>query len=571
MRRFGCCGVVWAGLLTACTTAPRHPVSSPSQAQQPLTQIVVATPDEDHDLIAQLLLGEDALSHSDLKTAAQAYIKASQLSDEAQVSERATELALAVHDLPAAGRTLARWHQLGGAADVLAQADATLALAQGQTSQAIEDARRLVATGEPHVWERLVRVLAAGHPDPAVAGQVLAAVATPERLPNDSQVWIAMSSLALRLGRADVAQTLAQQAVQRFHSAAAYAWAGQLQFESGHPDQGRSLLEQALQKDPSNPRWRLLYASLLSQAGAQQRAAHLLADGPQSLQIYQLRVALAAHGHQQQQLQSIYQQLRQAHSPLREQAAYLLGQLAELLNRPGEALDWYDQVGDDDPHAFDADLRTAVIQANQARLDDAHAQLARMQSDYLDQPGQLRQIDELDAILYMRQHRYPEAVAAYTAALGYSPDDSGLLYDRGIAHASAGQVDASIADFRQVLRLKPGDIDASNALGFTLADSNRDLSEAEQLIAVARQARPDDPVINDSWGWLQYRLGHLPQAEQVLSAAWQHEPDPDIGVHLGEVLWQAGQKDRARQLFQHIQQQDPHNPALQQTLGRLHP
>lgn len=570
MRRFGCSGVVLAGLLSACASPSLRHGAAGNALLHPLQRIQVATTDADHDVVAQLLLGESALSHNDLKTAARAYGKASRLTTNHQVAERATELALAVHDLPAASEALARWHQLGGEPDVLAQADATLAMAQGHTRQVIEDGRRLVATHAPHAWERLVRVLV-GSPDQAAAGQVLAAVATPERLPNDTQVWISMSGLAARLGRMDVAQRLATQTVQRFHNAPAYAWAGQLQFESGNQTRGRHLLEQALQKDPTNPRWRLLYASLLSRAGQSAAAARLLAEGPQSLQIYELRLALAVHDHQQASLQRIYRQLQQAKPPLRDQAGFLLGQLAEVLGRPGEALDWYGQVGDDDPHAFDADLRTALIMASQSRLDDAHAQLAQMQSDYLDQPAQLRQVNELDAVLYMRQRRYTQAVAAYTAALGEAGRDPGLLYDRGIAHASAGDIDASIADFRQVLQLKPGDIDASNALGFTLADNHRDLPEAEQLIDVARQSRPNDPVINDSWGWLQYRLGHLPQAEQALTAAWQAQPDPEIGVHLGEVLWQAGQKDQARQLFHRIQQQDPHNLSLQQTLGRLHP
>lgn len=559
-----------AGLLTGCAGPLTHPAPAGNALRQPLQRLQVPIPDAAHDVVAQLLLAEDALSHNDLKTAARAYVQASQLTREPQVAERATELALAVHDLPAAERSLARWRQLGGQGDVLAQADATLALAQGHTSDVIAALRRLVATHAPHAWERLVRVLL-GTPDQAMAGQVLAAVATPARLPADSQIWIAMSGLAGRLGRADVAQQLADEAVRRFHNASACAWAGQLQFQAGHPAQGRVLLEQALQKDPSNPRWRLLYASLLTQSGQPAAAARLLAEGPQSLQVYELRVALAAHAHQHGQLQALYRQLQQAPTALRSQAPWLLGQLAELLGHPAAALDWYDQVGDDDPHAFDADLRTAVIEADQSRLDEAHAQLARMMSDYLDQSDQQRQINAFDAVLYMRQRRYAEAVSAYTTALAYAGADAGLLYDRGVANASAGRVDAAIADLRRVLQLKPGDIDASNALGFTLADHHRDLPEAEQLIGQARKARPDDPVITDSWGWLQYRLGHLPAARQALSSAWQAQPDADIGVHLGEVLWQSGDRAQAHQLFERIRRQDPHNPSLLQTLGRLHP
>jgi Flp pilus assembly protein TadD len=151
------------------------------------------------------------------------------------------------------------------------------------------------------------------------------------------------------------------------------------------------------------------------------------------------------------------------------------------------------------------------------------------------------------------------------------PDDPGLLYGRGLAYAEAGRIDPAIADFRHLLKIKPGDVDASNALGFTLADAGRDLAEAEKLIGVARAAKPDDPSIADSWGWLQYRLGHLEQAADVLRGAWKASRNADIGAHLAEVLWKQGHHQEARQLFDEAHKLDPHNAVLQSALRRLHP
>jgi uncharacterized protein HemY len=108
-------------------------------------------------------------------------------------------------------------------------------------------------------------------------------------------------------------------------------------------------------------------------------------------------------------------------------------------------------------------------------------------------------------------------------------------------------------------------------LGFTLADAGRDLPEAEQLIAAARAAKPNDPSIADSWGWLQYRLGHLDQAANVLRSAWQTGKDADVGVHLGEVLWKQGHREQAQQVFDEVRRIDPHNVNLQLTLKRLEP
>jgi Flp pilus assembly protein TadD len=194
-----------------------------------------------------------------------------------------------------------------------------------------------------------------------------------------------------------------------------------------------------------------------------------------------------------------------------------------------------------------------------------------MQTDYLDQPAQLRRAYEVDADLYLRDKRYAEAVDAFSHALQVVPDDPDLLYGRGLAYAEIDKIDLAVADFRRLLQIKPDDIDASNALGFTLADAGRDLPAAEKLIAAARAAKPDDPSIADSWGWLQYRLGHLDQAAQVLRSAWQSGKDADVGVHLGEVLWKQGQHEQAQQIFDEVRRIDPHNSTLQETLKRLEP
>jgi Flp pilus assembly protein TadD len=140
-----------------------------------------------------------------------------------------------------------------------------------------------------------------------------------------------------------------------------------------------------------------------------------------------------------------------------------------------------------------------------------------------------------------------------------------------MAYAEDGKVYQAFADFRHLLKLRPDYPDTCNALGYTLADAGRDLAEAERLIEIARAAKPDDPAVADSWGWLQYRLGHLDQAAQVLRSAWAARKDADIGVHLGEVLWRQGKHQDAEQVFAEVRRADPHNASLEATLKRLHP
>ncbi|MHA6205571.1 tetratricopeptide repeat protein [Dyella soli] len=556
--------------LAGCATVPGSAPRGAAASSQPLDHIVVATPDESHDLVAQLLGGEMALTHTDLKTASTYYSRAMMLSDDPRVAEQAAAVAMAVRDVPAAQAAIVRWQSLGAKPAPLAQARAQLALSQGDTDEARRQLVLLVGTGDPDAWRQFGRVLL-GSRDAAQAAQLLEAVATPQRLPADPQAWLAMSELGDKLGRHAYAQQIAEGAVKRFGTAETYAWQAQMKFHDGDKAGAKALFDKALAKSPKNTRLRLAYATLLGQSGDYAGAARMLDNGPQDADTYALRAALAARNNDTKALTRLYGQLQRSSPDVRDSSAYLLGQLAEMLDRKEEALKWYDAVPDEDEHAFDADLRSAVLLQDLGRSAEAHQRLAQMQTDYLDQPALLRRAYEVDAELYMNGQQYALAEHAFSRALQVVPDDPALLYGRGLAYAEEGQVDRAVNDLRRLLELKPDDTDASNALGYTLADANRDLAEAQRLIEAARAARPDDPAIQDSWGWLQYRLGHLDQAEKTLRGAWAVHKDADVGVHLGEVLWKQGRPEDARRVFDEVRKIDPQSISLHNTLKRLNP
>ena len=556
--------------LGACVSSPLRPAQKVATTAQPLARLVVATPDAGHDVMAQLLAGEMALNHTDLKTASGHYGKAMVLSGDPKVAERAASLAIAIHDNAAAQRALDRWQALGARPAEMAQARAELALDHGDADEARRQLELLTDSDAKDAWRQFGRVLV-GARDQAQAGRLLEALATPQRLPADAQAWLAMSELGDKFGRHAYAVQIAEAAMRRFKSAETYAWNAQMKFRDGDRAGARALLQKALAKDPKNIRLRLAYAGMLSEAGDYVGASRLLDHGAQDADTYALRAGLAAHNKDGKALAALYQDLQKAAPDVREKSAYLLGQLAEMQHRDAEALAWYRQVRDDDAHAFDADLRSAIILHEQGKLAESHQLLEQLQLDSLDQPAQLRQAWQADAELYLGEQNYAKAETAFSRALQVVPNDPGLLYGRGLAYADGGQIDLAVQDFEQLLKIKPGDVDASNALGYTLADANRDLPAAERLLGAARAARPDDPAVADSWGWLQYRLGHLEQAAQTLRGAWAARQDADVGVHLGEVLWKQGRQQEAQKVFDDVRKLDPKSPSLQETLKRLQP
>ena len=148
-------------------------------------------------------------------------------------------------------------------------------------------------------------------------------------------------------------------------------------------------------------------------------------------------------------------------------------------------------------------------------------------------------------------------------------DTIDLLYDRAIAAEKVGRLDVLEKDLRRLIKLRPDDGNAYNALGYTLADHNQRLPEALTLIEKANQLNPGDPHIQDSLGWVYFRLGRTQDALDVFRTLWRKSPDTEVGTHYGEVLWHAGQQDAARDIWRQCRQQDPNNELLRDTLKRL--
>ena len=105
--------------------------------------------------------------------------------------------------------------------------------------------------------------------------------------------------------------------------------------------------------------------------------------------------------------------------------------------------------------------------------------------------------------------------------------------------------------------------------GNTLADRTQRYQEALELIDRARTAEPDSAAIVDSYGWVLYRLGRSQEALVELRRAWGLARDPEIGAHLGEVLWTLGRREEAQRYFDESARLDPDKRSLRRALQTL--
>jgi tetratricopeptide (TPR) repeat protein len=555
--------VVACLLLAACATPLRKESGQPISTVQSVRAVA-----EKSDLPLKLIGAEYALQRNDLATAAKGYVEASMLSKNAEIAEQATRLALAGKQWDLARRALQRWELLDpGSAGVL-QSRAWIALSAGDTEAAFGSLVELTGRSGENRWRPVAQVLV-GASDKKQAAVLLARLATPERLGDRDQDWIAMSQLAFKLGDKDLAERLSAESVKRFSSADAFAWSAQLALDRGEKDAARARFAEALKRDPESLRVRTGYAALLAEMGDNAAAARALATGKQSDVVYGARAAYVARTEDKSLIGALYREIRKDKSERTGKRIYLLGQLAELIGDNTQAIEWYRQVAEDDEHWFAAGMRVVVLSDKAGDKAGAARELEALRLAAGPDTRETVDLYLLEAELQLEKSDKRAAIAIYSKGLDLAPDDPRLLYSRAMLLIEMDDLAGGERDLRRVLAGNPDSAEALNALGYTLVDRTDRLTEATALIEKAFKIKPDEPAIIDSYGWAQYRLGHLDEAEELLRKAYASQPDSEVAAHLGEVLWVSGDREEARRIWEQGRKKDAGNKVLIETIKRL--
>ena len=126
----------------------------------------------------------------------------------------------------------------------------------------------------------------------------------------------------------------------------------------------------------------------------------------------------------------------------------------------------------------------------------------------------------------------------------------------------SGRINILEKALSRILEIDPDNADALNSLGYTLADKTDRFQEAFELVSKALSIRPDDPAFIDSMGWVHYRLNNFEQAISFLTKALSLLKDDEIAAHLGEVLWMAGRKNEALEVWKNGLELEPESQVL---------
>ena len=121
---------------------------------------------------------------------------------------------------------------------------------------------------------------------------------------------------------------------------------------------------------------------------------------------------------------------------------------------------------------------------------------------------------------------------------------------------------------RKVVGRRPNDPMALNALGYTLVDRTKSVSEGSDLVARAIADKPDSYAIQDSMGWALVQSGKLEEGKGWLERAWDRSEDPEVAAHLGETLWRMDRPDDAKKFWDDALAANPDSVPLKRAIER---
>jgi len=326
-----------------------------------------------------------------------------------------------------------------------------------------------------------------------------------------------------------------------------------------------AFIAQFVKDNPNSVAMRINHAGELSKKEKYQEAydlmSEVLEDAPNDASALQYAGALSEQLKDQAQAGELYRRALRA-DPSNDNVRWSLARIAVINEEYIKAERLFNEIQSDEL-AFRAQIQVANMRYETQGVDVAVNTLWVLEPRTNEEWTEVVQTRHY---LLMRAHKYEEALGYINEAIIYLPDNIELLYSRALVAAELNEVELAEQDLRVIIERDPKHANAMNALGYTLADQTNRYAEARELIEKALELRPKDAHILDSMGWVSYRLGELETAIEYLQKAYEISPEVEIAAHLGEVLWESGDKSKAKAVWKKSLDEDDSNPVLLKTL-----
>ena len=153
--------------------------------------------------------------------------------------------------------------------------------------------------------------------------------------------------------------------------------------------------------------------------------------------------------------------------------------------------------------------------------------------------------------------KYDLSIKYYTKVLSLIEPTSimyaDILFRRGGSYERIGNEKKSDEDLLKSLEINPDEPHVLNYLAYSWLERNYKIETAIEMLEQAYAQRENNPYIIDSIGWAYYLTGEYVEAEKLLKKAVQIMPlDPIVNDHYGDILWKLGRKTQANYFWKNV-------------------
>ena len=153
--------------------------------------------------------------------------------------------------------------------------------------------------------------------------------------------------------------------------------------------------------------------------------------------------------------------------------------------------------------------------------------------------------------------KYKEAIQYYDQIISKidinSPLYADVLYRRGSSYERMGNYNDSDSDLLNALEINPNDAYVLNYLAYSWLERKYKIETSLQMLEKAYKAKSNDPYIIDSIGLAYYLVDDYVKAEKFLKRAVELMPeDPIVNDHYADILWKLDRKIQARYFWKNV-------------------
>jgi tetratricopeptide (TPR) repeat protein len=548
--------VITLVLLNSCADSP----AKPSQPEGKGGSVKIAETKEkaqqkeqktsiDPDVLFMLLTAEIAGQRGQYDIALEGYMEAAKRVHDPRFAERAAMIAMYMKNNSKTNEAVALWLRQDAKNPTARKIAALSALKAGDKKAAVEHLNVLLKDDTAGFESAVLELAGVLQKEGNINDLYDALEALSKQHPDQASIYFMQSLLALQKKDKNLAETKIQQALKLQPDwDKALIFQAQIAVFSGDLNKAKAILKVASMKYPDNSKINKLYAQVLLKAEDYEDAGevyqHMISSDPKDIESQFALGLVYLQLDKDDQAEDIFKKLLEQ-PDWKYQASFYLGKIEEKRDHTKRALAWFDKVTDG-PFVFDASISAISLLAKDKQFADAGSRLNLLQTKF---PQQKLRLLLVEAELYSQQKRYDKAFNILTEALADSPDQKEVLYTRALIAERVNKPDIVEADLKKILAMDPDNVEALNALGYTLLNKPGRYSEAEKYLQHALRLEPDEAVIIDSYGWLQFKLGNTEKALDYLQRAYEKQQENEIAAHLIEVLWALGRKDEAKKLF----------------------